>query len=417
MLCIMMFFNFFIWGIWFITMGPYLSKGDIHASGAEVAQAYATQSWGAIIAPFIIGMIADKYFSAQKILGFLHICGAILLFFISKVQSFENFYLMLLVYMILYMPSLSLTNAVALNQMNNSEKEFSFIRMWGTIGWIVQGLIVGYLLSKYFGFDIINDITKQNNLSFTFKIASIISLFFGVFCYFLPDTPPNNKGKKTTISELLGLESLALLKNKNYLVFFVSSILICIPLAFYYSFAGQFFGEINFSDYAKKMTFGQMSETLFLFIMPWFFTRLKVKKMLLLGMFSWALRYFFFSAGNINDLIWMLYGGIILHGICYDFFFVTGYIYTDQIAGEKIRASAQGFITIATYGLGMLIGFKLSGIIVDKYTVMDPTGNVVAHLWNKIWIWPASIAAAILVLFFIFFKEQKTNNKATVSHH
>ncbi len=413
MLCTMMFLNFLVWGLWFVTMGDYLSQGNLKSSGGDVSLAYSTQSWGAIIAPFVMGLIADKYFSAQRLLGVLQICGGIILiviFYQSQTYSvgdFGGFFILLLAYMILFMPSLGLTNAVALKQVKDSEKEFGFIRMWGTIGWIVAGWILGYILYQRFGEDIINSTTRKNDINFTFMMAGIVSIGYGVFCFFLPDTPPPSKGTSTTIRQILGLDAIALLKDKNYLIFFVSSILICIPLAFYYSFAGLYLGEIKFTDYVSKMSYGQISEALFFFIMPWFFKNLKVKKMLMLGMLAWAVRYLFFAQGDTDSLAWMLYGGIILHGICFDFFFVTGYIYTDQTAGPSIRASAQGFITIATYGLGMLIGFHLSGIVVDKYTIIN--NGVNTHDWKTIWQYPAMIAFAVLLFFTLFFKNKKSS--------
>ncbi|MCX8472416.1 MAG: MFS transporter [Sediminibacterium sp.] len=411
MLCMMMFLNFLVWGLWFVTMGDYLSKGNLGSSGGDVGLAYSTQAWGAIIAPFVMGLIADKYFAAQRLLGVLQICGGIILIVIfnqSQTYStgdFGSFFILLLAYMILFMPSLGLTNAVALKQVKDSEKEFGFIRMWGTIGWIVAGSILGYILYQRFGVDIINSDTRKNDINFTFMMAGIVSIFYGVFCFFLPDTPPPSKGTSITVRQILGLDAVALLKNKNYLIFFISSILICIPLAFYYSFAGVYLGEINFQNYASKMSYGQISEALFFFIMPWFFKNLKVKKMLFLGMLAWTIRYIFFSYGDSDHLAWMLYGGIILHGICFDFFFVTGYIYTDQTAGPSIRASAQGFITIATYGLGMLVGFFLSGKVVDYYTITN--NNITSHNWKAIWQYPAVIALIVLLFFSIFFKPKE----------
>ena len=388
----MMFLNFFVWGIWFVTMGTYLIKGNIGATGEQTGAAYGTQCLGAIIAPFIIGLIADKFFAAQKILGVLHLAGAGVLYFISSQTGFASFYSLLLIYMIIYMPTLALVNAISLKQVTNAEKEFSGIRMWGTIGWIAAGLIIGALAWE----------KDPASLSITYKVAAIISLLLGVGSFFLPDTPPPKAGQKVTVSEVLGLDAIKILKDKNYLVFFVASILICIPLAFYYGQANLYLNEVGMVGAAGKMTLGQVAETVFLFLMPFFFVRFGIKQMLLIGMIAWVLRYLLFAYGDNGGGLWMLYTGIILHGICYDFFFVTGQIYTDQKAGPHVRSSAQGLITLATYGLGMYIGFYMAGVIVDKYLLPDGT-----HNWKAIWLIPSAFAAGISLLFVLLFKNDK----------
>jgi len=390
----MMFLNFFVWGIWFVTMGTYLST-QLSAGGVEIGLAYGTQSLGAIVAPFIIGLIADKYFAAQRILGLLHFTGGFLLFYLSSQVNFNAFYPYLLTYMIIYMPTLALVNAIAFKQMASPEKEFSAIRVWGTIGWIASGLLIGWLALETSG-----------SLDQTFKIAALVSLVLGVYSFSLPNTPPPKAGTKTTVGEIIGADAIGLLKDKNYLVFFMASLLICIPLAFYYQETNLFLNEVGVKNAASKMTMGQMSETIFLFLMPFFFSRLGVKKMLLIGMAAWVIRYLCFGFGDVDAGVGLLYAGIILHGICYDFFFVTGQIYTDQRAGEKIRSSAQGMITLATYGAGMLVGFWLAGLIADQYK------TAIGHDWKAIWMVPAAIAASILVLFSLLFKDPSSNKKS-----
>jgi len=388
-LSLMMFLEFFIWGSWFVTMGTYLSK-TLHASDVQNGLAYGTQSLGAIIAPFIIGLIADRFFAAQKILCVLHFLGAALMFFITQQENFESFYPLLLGYMILYMPTLALVNAVAFRQLTNPEKQFARLRVWGTIGWIVAGLAIGWFTWE-----------SQNLLVNTFRMASGASLALAILSIFLPDTPPASTGKKVTFGDIIGLDALKLLKERSFLIFFLSSMLICIPLAFYYQEANKFLNEINLENAASKMTLGQASETLFMILIPFFFTRLGVKKMLLIGMAAWVLRYLLFGFGNTDSLVSFLYLGILLHGICYDFFFVTGQIYTDKRAGEQFKASAQGLITLATYGVGMLIGFAVAGQVTESFKTAD------GHAWQQIWMVPASIAAVILVFFMIFFKDEK----------
>ncbi|HEX2607011.1 MAG TPA: nucleoside permease [Flavisolibacter sp.] len=397
-LSLMMFLNFFVWGIWFVTMGTYL-KTQLNASDVNIGVAYGTQALGAIVAPFVIGLIADKYFSAQKILGVLHLVGAALLYYLTTLDNFTSFYPILLIYMILYMPTLALVNAVSFKQMNRPDKEFANIRVWGTIGWIATGLFIGWMAWE-----------KENALVNTFRVSAIVSVVLGLFSFTLPDTPPPKKGSKTTFGEIIGLESLSLLKDKNFLIFFMASLLICIPLAFYYQETNIFLNEIQVEKAASKMSFGQMSEMLFLFAMPFFFNRFGVKNMLLIGMGAWAVRYLCFGFGDTSANMWMLYAGIILHGVCYDFFFVTGQIYTDERAGERIRSSAQGMITLATYGVGMLIGFWVAGLVAEKYAL--PGGG---HDWKSIWMIPAVIAFAIFILFALFFKTVKRRSSITES--
>ncbi len=370
-------------------MGTYLTK-TLSATGTQNAGAYATQAFGAIIAPFIIGLIADRYFSAQKILGFLHLAGAALLYYETTAGSFDKFYPGILAYMIIYMPTLALVNSVSFKQMINPSKEFPSIRVFGTAGWIVAGLIIGWL-----GWE------QSGSLVLTFKIAAIASVILGLLSFTLPDTPPAKKGQKASLKDILGLDAIGLLKNNSYLIFFIASVAICIPLAFYYNFTNPFLNEVGMKRAAGVQSLGQVSEFAFMILMPLFFVRLGVKKMLAVGMFAWALRYVFFAYGDVGSNYWMLIGGIILHGVCYDFFFVTGQIYTDRLAGERFKSAAQGFITLATYGVGMLIGFYISGPIVDHWQT-SPT----SHNWQSIWLIPGGIAAVVLIVFMIFFTDK-----------
>lgn len=384
-----MFLEFFIWGAWFVTMGTYLTV-TLKATGTQNAGAYATQSLGAIIAPFVIGLIADKYFSAQKILGVLHLLGAASLFYATTIADFDKFYPNILFYMIIYMPTLALVNSVSFKQMKDPSKEFPPIRVFGTAGWIVAGLIIGWL-----GWE------KSGSLVLTFKMAAGASLILGLLSFTLPDTPPVKKGQKTSFGDIIGLDSIGLLKNRSYLTFFLASVAICIPLAFYYNFTNPFLNEVGMTAAAGKQSMGQMSELLFMAAMPLFFVRLGVKKMLAVGMLAWVLRYIFFAYGDVGGNYWMLIAGIVMHGICYDFFFVTGQIYTDNLAGERFKSAAQGFITLATYGVGMLIGSYISGPIVDHWKTSATT-----HNWQTIWLIPAGIAAVVLIFFLLLFKDK-----------
>ncbi|MBT8235714.1 MAG: MFS transporter, partial [Bacteroidia bacterium] len=348
-LSLMMFLEFFIWGGWFVTMGIYLPN-TLKSSGAEIAMAYSTQSWGAILAPFIIGLIADRYFNAEKILGVLHLVGAFMMYQLANADNFGAFFPYVLGYMIVYMPTLALVNSVAFNQMDDPSKHFPKIRVFGTIGWIAAGLVISYIFQWDSEANVAGGMLKN-----TFLLTAVASVILGIFSFTLPKTPPKLKGQKdVSISDILGLDALKLLKDRNFLVFFIASILICIPLSFYYQHAGQFLGELGVSNVAGKMTIGQASEVVFMLLLPWFFTRFGFKNTMILGMLAWSLRYLLFAYGNAGELAFMLLMGIALHGICYDFFFVSGQIYTDSKAGEKYKSAAQGLITLATYGLGML---------------------------------------------------------------
>lgn len=398
-LSLMMFLEYFVWGAWFVTMGAYLLQpedaGGLGATGVQVGIAFATQSIGAIISPFIAGLIADKYISAEKIMGGLHIIGAVLLWMASLATDFDTFYVYILIYMIMYMPTLALANTVAMRQMDNTEQEFPLIRTLGTIGWIVAGLLI-----MFFNWG------DANNLVLTFKMAAIASAAFGIYSFTLPDTLPIKKGEKTSIGELLGLDALKLLKNKNFLIFFVSSILICIPTGFYYAFASPFLMEAGMTGVAGKMTIGQGFEVVFMLLMPFFFKKLGVKKMLALGMLAWAVRYVCFAFGYLggpgSSLWFLLFIGIAIHGICYDYFFVTGQIYTDHHAGEEFQGTAQGLITLGTYGIGLLIGSLVSGLVAQNYVLANG-----GHNWQAIWLYPAVLAFVVMVIFMVLFKTDR----------
>ena len=391
-----MFLQYFIWGAWYVTAATYMSK-ILNSSGAEIGNTYSAFAFAAIISPFFVGAIADRYFSAQKAMGALHLIGGLLLLYVTQVSSSFLFLLIVLFYSLMYMPTVALSNNIVFANVSDTGKVFPIIRFFGTFGWIIAGLVIGsnIIFGQKFGLGL-----EANNttLPYTFYIASGASILLGVFSFTLPDVPP--KGK--TDSSSFGLEALVLLKDKSYLIFFISAILICIPLSFYYSFANVFLNDIGMEGAAGKMILGQVSEAIFILSIPLLYYRLGVKNILIIGIAAWALRFFFFSNGDMsNDYYWMLMAGIILHGICYDFFFVTGYMYTENKAGEKIKNAAQGLFTVATYGIGMTIGSWFSGIITDSYTVDG------IKIWAEIWMIPAYISGAVLLFLMIFFKEKK----------
>ncbi len=392
-LSLMMFLQFFIWGAWYVTMGTYLDK-VLGATGVQVGAAYSAMAIATIFSPIFVGMIADRFFPAQKVLGVLHIVGALLLYYLTKVDNPSFFYWIVLLYSLMYAPTLALANSVAFRQMNDPAKEFPSIRFLGTIGWIA----VGWMIDKVFKLQ-----TEQ--LAQTFMIAAVASAILGLLSFTLPDTPPKAKGTKTTFAKVLGADAFVLFKDRSFTVFLIASILICIPLSFYYSFTNLFLTEAGMKNVTSSMTLGQFSEALFILLIPFFFRRLGVKWMIAIGMIAWAVRFLLFSYGDAAANLWMLFAGIILHGVCFDFFFVTGQIYTDSKADIKIQSSAQGLITMATYGVGMWIGTLLSGYVKDYYTV----DKIVT--WKSVWLVPAGIAVAVLLFFLVLFNEKRKTLK------
>ena len=381
-----MLLEYFIWGAWYVTMGTYMSE-YLHASGVQIGAAYSALAIATMISPFFIGLVADRFFAAQRIMGVLHIVGGLLLYLATQILDNTAFYWVIVFYSLLYMPTIALSNSIAFQQMTDPGKQFPWIRVFGTLGWIVAGLMIGKL-----------GIEKTPS---TFHMAAIASVALGIFSFILPNTPPKGKTADASASRVLGADAFVLFKDKPYLIFFIAAILVCIPLSFYYGFANLFLNELGVNNAAGKMILGQVSEAVFILAIPFLFNSIGVKKMLLLGMTAWILRYVCFAFGNVDANMWMLYAGIILHGICYDFFFVTGYMYTEKKAGEKIKNAAQGLFTFATYGVGMFIGTWFSGFATDYYTI----GGI--HQWKEIWFVPALVAVAVLIYFVLFFKEEK----------
>jgi nucleoside transporter len=396
-LALMMFLQYFIWGSWYVTMGTYLGT-TLKFGGPEIGLAYTTISIAAIVSPFFVGLVADRFFATQKVLGTLHLLGGILLYATSQLDTFGPFYIVLLAYTLCYMPTLALTNALAFRQMEDPGKQFGPIRVLGTLGWIAVGLIIGTM--------------NIEASALTFQIAAACSLLLGVYSFFLPDTPPKVSGP-VTARDILGLDAIALFKDRAFATVFVASVLICIPLAFYYSFANPFLNDVGLENAAGKMTLGQMSELGFMVLLPFFLTRLGVKRIILLAMLCWGLRYLLFAYGDNGAGVWMLYAGILLHGICYDFFFVTGQIFVDRKAPAHLRSSAQGMITLATYGIGMLIGSWLSGEVVGLYTLTG-TGGLQTINWQYVWLVPAIASFVVFILFAFLFKEQDVPKQVEV---
>jgi nucleoside transporter len=389
----MMFLQYFVWGAWYVTMGTWLGE-TLRFSGEQIGLAAGTTALAAMISPFFVGMVADRFLATERILAALHLVGAAVLVVASTQTTFGPFYAVLLVYTLCYMPTLALSNSISFHQMKDPEREFPPIRVLGTIGWIVAGLCIGTL--------------GLEATAMPMRIAAAGSAALGLFCFALPHTPPQKKSR-VTLGDVLGLDALGLMRERSFAIFVLGSFLICIPLQFYYAFANLFLNELHVSNAAGKMTLGQMSEIFFMLVMPWFFRRLGVKYMLLIGMAAWATRYLLFAFGDNGALVWMLYVGILLHGICYDFFFVTGQIYVDKRAPADLRAAAQGFIAFVTLGFGMFIGSLVFGPVLDKYRT---TGGPVPHDWSAVWLVPAVAAGIVFLLFAFFFRDREASESA-----
>ncbi len=395
-LSIMMFLLYCIWGSWYGQMSKYLSN-QLEASGVQVGNAYAMFSIAMIASPFLVGRLADRYIASQRLLGILSLTGAAILFWLLNIEEPSTFIWVLLLYCLTFTPAISLTTSIAMRQMANPEIEFPPIRVFGTIAWIVIVNVVGW-----YGW---------GDKATIFKLALLLSLVLGVFSFFLPHTPPGKSKEPFSYAQLIGKDAFVLFKSKSFTLFFISSVLICIPLAFYYTWANPSltdayilaFPSINADGFAieNKMSLGQVSEIIFLLMLPFAYRKWGLKNIFIIGLLAWVIRFLFFGYGTADNTPWMLYFAILLHGVCYDFFFVSGQIYIDKKAGTAIKAQAQGLITLATYGIGMLLGNLIAGFVKDMNTLSNVTN------WTNVWLVPAGIASLVLLLFMFFFKQEK----------
>jgi nucleoside transporter len=443
-LSLMMFLQFFVWGAWYVTAPLYL--GTIGFDGSDFGLTYSVGPIAGILSPFFVGMVADRFFSTERVLGVLHVVGGLLLLAATTLMNPESpatpnlINGLFFAHMLCYFPTLALTNSLAMHHVTDSEKEFPLIRVFGTIGWIIAGLALGWL--------------AWGSRIEMFHLAGAAAIVQGLYCFTLPHTPPPMAGKKASVRELLGADAFVLLKQRTFLIFMASSFLVCIPLAFYYQIAAKAVQQAGIENVPAMMSLGQGSEILFMVLMPLFFRRLGVKWMLLVGMFAWVARYALFAVGAPDGIRWMMIAGILLHGICYDFFFVTGQIYTDQAAPPGIRAQAQGMLVLFTLGLGMLIGAQVAGVVEERYTPTETValnvevqelGGRIAALeeqaasgtpglnqqidtlmaeqtaksvkalqalnWRAIWGIPAVLAALAMILFGLLFRESRESER------
>lgn len=389
----MMFLEYFIWGVWYVTMGTYLT--NIGFQGTDVGSAYSTIAWAAVISAFFVSLVADKFFAAEKITGILHIAGGILMYFVTTITNPDLFFWVLLAYALCYMPTLALTTAIGLHHCTDPGKQYPKIRVMGTLGWIAAGITISLL--------------KIEGGPYPMYMASLSSILLGMYSFTLPLTPPKSKGKTLTVKEILGFDALKLMKNRSFAILSISALLITLPFAMYHPFTNMFLNEIGVENAAGKMTLAQMSEVIFMLMIPFLWVRLGIKKLLLIGMIAWVVRYVLFMYGNNDSLIAFLYIGILIHGICFDFFYVTAQIYMDKKAPQDLRASVQGFFTLLTYGVGWLIGSYLNGLILQTYQITDESSKVIGHYWKNVMFIPAVIALIVAILFTIFFKDNSEN--------
>ena len=391
---LMMFLEYVVWGTWYVTIGTWLTS-SLHLSGQQVGLVSGTTAVGAILAPFLAGLVADKLFATEKVLATLHFAGAVLLYLAAHQHSFLALYTLMLLHCCCYMPTMALTNALSFRHIRDPKEEFGPIRVLGTIGWIVIGLVIGGL--------------KIEASARPLLIGAGMGIVMGLYCLTLPHTPPLARGDKLSIGNLFPREALSLLKERSMAIFAIASFLVCIPLTFYFTFTNLFLNQRGVVNAAGKMTAGQMSELFCMLLIPVFFRRLGVKYMLGAGMIAWVLRYLFFAFGNAGPLVWMFWAGILLHGICYDFFFVTGQIYIDRKAPAQLRAAAQGLIAFITLGMGMFVGSWLSGVVVDLYT-KRLGGTAAIYDWQSIWLVAAFASAAVLIAFLLLFNDREEDS-------
>ena len=402
-LMVMMFLQFFIWGAWYATGGNYMrSRGMTDV----IYLAYMASPIGSIVAPFFLGMIADRLFPVQRVLGVLHVLSGLFVFSAPLVAegafvSTPVFLALLLLHMLCYMPTVGLATATAFHLLTNKEREFPLVRVCGTVGWIAAGIVVSYLL-------------QGDTTALPMYVAGSAGILMGLYSFTLPNVPPPGAGRKLTFRDIVGLDALSQLSSRPFIVFIVSVMLTSIPLATYFAYVPVFLRDANITNPAFKMTFGQMSEVLFLLLLPWFFLKLGVKWVLIAGMLAWILRYALFALGAPDAVMWMLVAGICLHGPCYDFVYVAGQVYIDRKASPAIRAQAQGLFVLATYGIGQGLGTLAAGWM---FTAIMPgaSGPSALEQWQTFWIMPLVFAVIVTAMFVAGFREESPARKTAIA--
>jgi nucleoside transporter len=396
-LSVMMFLQFFIWGAWYTTIAVYMTNQGM---GTLTHWPYTVNPIAAIAAPFFVGLVADRFFATERVFGILHALGGVLLLVAPQTSGNSTlFIVMLLLYNLCYMPTIALSNSLAFHNIADQEKQFPRIRVWGTIGWIIAGLFISFGL-RWFVTGV-----QPEQTALPLYTAGVASLVVAAFSLTLPHTPPPARGQVVSARSVIGLDAFKQLGSRPFYVFTISALLLCIPLAAYYNFTQLYLTAARVENIAATQTLGQMSETVFMFLMPLFFARLGVKRMLLAGMGAWVLRYVLFALGAPDAVYWMIVLGILLHGICYDFFFVTGMIYVDKKSTAKIRGQAQGFFVFVTYGVGMLIGAQVAGNVYNRF--LGGATALTLDQWRSFWLLPAGFAAVVLLFFGLAFYDRE----------
>ena len=389
----MMFLQFFIWGAWYTTIAVYMTH---HGMETLTHWPYTVNPIAAIVAPFFLGLVADRYFATEKVLGVLHLLGGVVMFAVPRAAGAPVvFILLLLFYNLCYMPTLGLANSLAFHHIQSQEKQFPLIRVFGTAGWIVAGLFISFVLGPLIG-------VVPEPTALPIYTTATASVLLGLFSFVLPHTPPPGAGQRVSLRSILGLDALAQLGNRAFYVFIAASLLLCIPLAAYYNFTQIFLGDAGITRIAATQSLGQMSEVIFMLLMPVFFVRLGVKRMLMVGMAAWVVRYALFAVAAPGALLSLIIIAILLHGVCYDFFFVTGQIYVDKKSTPAIRGQAQGFLVLVTYGVGMLIGAQVAGNVYNRF--LGGAASLTLERWPSFWMLPAGFAAVVLLLFAALFR-------------
>jgi nucleoside transporter len=393
-LCVFMFLQYFIWGSWYVTLGRYLEK-TLEFSGKEIGASYGAFAIGAMIAPFLVGLIADRYFASEKMLGVLGLIGGLVMCLLPQVTKFEAFYALLILYCASYVPTLALGNSLSLHHLLDAKRDFPRVKTLSAVGWIAGGVTISLL--------------NGEESAIQFYLAGGLSVVFGLFSFTLPHTPPKKLGQNVSIGEILGLDALALMKKRSFAIFVVCMFLICVPLYFYFVLMATYLGQLNWSYVAVWMSFAQVSDVVFLFLLPVMLKTLGYKITIFIGILAWCARYLLLTAsvGSFLEAQYVLiFAAILLHGVCYDFLFIAGQLYVDGEANERIRGAAQGFIAFILWGVGAFVGTALAGIVKDEYKLPKPVG-LITHDWQGIWLMPALGAAAVLIVFLIFFRDPK----------
>jgi nucleoside transporter len=388
-LALMMFINYVVWGAWYVTIDTYLTS-TLHFTGTEAGAVFGTTALASMISPFFVGLIADRFFSSERVLAVLHAIGAVILYFVTKTTSFSGVYALMFAYCLCYFPTIALTNSILLQQTTNRGRDFPLIRVFGTFGWIAIGVTIGHMAIE--------------TSATPFLLASAASVVMALFSLTLPHTPPPAKGKSASIREILGIDALVMFKRPAFAIFAVASVLACIPLTFYFSFTNDYLNDVHLHNAAGKMALGQVSEVGMMLLMPFLLRRMTVRNILISGMLAWSVRYALLAYGNPSAAVWMFYIAILLHGVCFDFFFVTGFLYTDQEAPPNLRSAAQGVITFLTYGVGMFLGSMISGVTIDYFT--HTVAGVAQQDWRAFWLSSALSAFVVLLLITFFFRSR-----------